>query len=112
PQAWDAVFHLNALWFVRETGNASSLGGLSPMYADTVAPFYPAVWHAVVAVAPGFERVTEAANASSVVIGSVVWIAGLVALTRVVFPARALPAVMVPVLAATYVTFPAIAVSM
>lgn len=112
PQAWDAVFHLNALWFVRETGNASSLGGLSPMYADTVAPFYPAVWHAVVAVAPGFERVTEAANASSVVIGSVVWIAGLVALTRVVFPARALPAVLVPVLAATYVTFPAVAVSM
>jgi hypothetical protein len=112
PQAWDAVFHLNALWFVRDTGNASSFGGLSPMYADTVSPFYPAVWHAVVAVAPGFDRVTEAANASSVVIGSVVWIAGLVALTRVVFPARALPAVLVPVLAATYVTFPAIAVSM
>ncbi|GGK70632.1 DUF6541 family protein [Ornithinimicrobium pekingense] len=112
PQAWDAVFHLNALWFVRDTGNASSLGGLSPMYAETVSPFYPAVWHALVAVAPGFDRVTEAANASSLVIGSVVWIAGLVALARVVFPARALPAVLVPVLAATYVTFPAIAVSM
>ncbi|MFK5634187.1 DUF6541 family protein [Ornithinimicrobium sp. LYQ103] len=112
PQAWDAVFHLNALWFIRDTGNASSLGGLAPMYADNVAPFYPAVWHALVAVAPGFPRVTEAANASSLVIGSVVWIAGLVALSRVVFPHRALPTVLVPLLAASYVTFPAIAVSM
>ncbi len=112
PQAWDAVFHLNALWFVRETGDASSLGGLAPMYADKVQPFYPAVWHGIVAVAPGFERVTEAANSSSLVLGAVVWVAGLVALTRVVYPARALPAVLVPVLAASYVTFPAIAVSM
>lgn len=112
PQAWDAVFHLNALWFVRDTGNASSLGGLAPMYADLAAPFYPATWHGVVAVAPFFPRVTEAANASSLVLGGVVWIAGLVALSRVVWPARALPTVLVPVLAAAYVTFPAIAVSM
>ena len=112
PQAWDAVFHLNALWFVRETGNASSFGGLAPMYADNLAPFYPAVWHGIVAIAPGFPRVTEAANASSLVIGSVVWIAGLVALARVVWPARALPTVLVPFLAATFVTFPAVAVSM
>ncbi|WP_281964187.1 DUF6541 family protein [Serinicoccus marinus] len=112
PQAWDAVFHLNALWFVRETGNASSLGGLAPMYADQAAPFYPAVWHALVAIAPGFDGVTEAANASSLVLGSVIWIAGLVALARVVWPARALPTVLTPVLAATFVTFPAVAVSM
>ena len=112
PQAWDAVFHLNALWFVRDTGNASSLGGLSPMYAENAAPFYPATWHGLVAVAPGFQRVTEAANASSLVIGSLIWVAGLVALARVVFPARALPAVLVPVLAASWVTFPDIALSM
>lgn len=111
-QAWDAVFHYNAVWFIRETGNASSLGGLAPMYADLAAPFYPAVWHGLVAVAPGFPGVTEAANSSSIVIGAVIWIAGLVALARVVWPARALPAVLVPVLAASYVTFPAIAVSM
>ena len=111
-QAWDAVFHLNALWFIRETGNASSLGGLAPMYGDLAAPFYPATWHGLVAVAPFFPRVTEAANSSLLVIGAVVWVAGLVALSRVVWPARALPTVLVPVLAATYVTFPAIAVSM
>ncbi|WP_151523541.1 DUF6541 family protein [Serinicoccus kebangsaanensis] len=112
PQAWDAVFHLNALWFVRETGNASSLGGLSPMYAEQAAPFYPAVWHSLVAITPGFRGVTEAANASSLVLGSVIWVAGLVALARVVWPARALPTILTPVLAATFVTFPAVAVSM
>lgn len=112
PQAWDAVFHLNALWFIRDTGNASSLGGLAPMYVDLAAPFYPATWHGIVAIAPGFPRVTEAANSSSLVLGSVIWIAGLVALARVVYPARALPAVLVPILAACFVTFPAVAVSM
>lgn len=112
PQAWDAVYHLNAVWFIRDSGNASSLGGLSPMYADTISPYYPTVWHSIVAIAPGFERVTEAANTSSVVLGSVIWIGGLVALARVVWPNQALPMVLTPVLAATYVTFPAIAVSM
>lgn len=111
-QAWDTVYHVNALWFIRDTGNASSLGAFARMYGDTAAPYYPAVWHGIVAVAPGFDRVTEAANASSIVLGSVIWIGGLVALARVVWPTMALPVVFTPLLAATYVTFPAIAVSM
>jgi len=111
-QAWDSVYHVNAVWFIKDTGNGSSLGGLAPMYGDTIAPYYPSVWHSLVAISPGFEFVTQAANASSIVIGSFIWIGGLVALARVVWPGQALPVVLVPVLAATYVTFPAIAVSM
>lgn len=111
-QAWDSVYHVNAVWFIKDTGNGSSLGGLAPMYGDTIAPYYPSVWHSLVAISPGFEFVTQAANASSIVIGSFIWIGGLVALARVVWPGQALPMVLVPVLAATYVTFPAIAVSM
>lgn len=111
-QAWDAIYHVNALWFIRETGNASSLGGLAPLYAEAVAPYYPTVWHSIVAIAPGFPQVTEASNASSVVLGTAVWIGGLLALTRVVWSARALPVVLTPVIAATYVAFPAVAVSM
>ncbi len=112
PQAWDPIYHLNAMWFIRETGNASSLGGVAPLYADTIAPYYPTVWHAIVAIAPGFERVTEAGNSSSIVIGSVIWIGGLVALSRVVWRKQALPTLLTPVLACTYVTFPAVALSM
>lgn len=111
-QAWDAVYHYNALWFIRDTGNASSLGGLSPLYAGTIEPYYPTVWHSIVAVAPGFAEVTEAGNASSIVLGTAAWIGGLLALSRVVWPARALPVVLTPVIAATFVTFPIVAVSM
>lgn len=112
PQAWDTVYHLNAIWYIRESGNASSLGGLAPIYADTAAPYYPSVWHSIVAVAPGFAEVTEAANSSSIVLGSVIWIGGLVSLARVVWPTTALPVILTPVIAATFVSFPAVAVSM
>ncbi|WP_109473709.1 DUF6541 family protein [Ornithinimicrobium cavernae] len=111
-QVWDAVYHLNALWFIQDTGNASSLGALAPMYADTAAPYYPTVWHSIVAIAPGFQDVTQAANASSIVLGTAVWMTSLMALSRVVWPARALPVVLTPIVAATFVTFPAISVSM
>ncbi len=111
-QVWDAVYHLNALWFIQDTGNASSLGSMAPMYADTAAPYYPTVWHSIVAIAPGFDNVTQAANASSIVLGTAVWMTSLVALSRVVWPARALPVVLTPIVASTFVTFPAIAVSM
>lgn len=111
-QAWDAVYHYNALWFIQDTGNASSFGGLAPMYAGTIAPYYPTVWHSLVAIAPGFAGVTEAANMSSIVLGTAAWFAGLVAVSRVVWPARALPVILVPVIAATFVTFPVVAVSM
>lgn len=111
-QVWDAVYHLNALWFIQDTGNASSLGSMAPMYADTAAPYYPTVWHSIVAIAPGFDNVTQAANASSIVLGTAVWMTSLVALSRVVWPARALPVILTPIVAATFVTFPAISVSM
>lgn len=111
-QVWDAVYHLNATWFIQDTGNASSLGAFAPMYAETTAPYYPSVWHSIVAIAPGFDNVTQAANASSIVLGTAVWMTSLVALTRVVWPGRALPVVLTPIIAATYVAFPAVAVSM
>lgn len=111
-QVWDAVYHLNALWVIQDTGNASSLGALAPLYADTTAPYYPTVWHSIVAIAPGFDNVTQAANASSIVLGTAVWMTSLVALSRVAWPARALPVVLTPIIAATFVAFPAISVSM
>src|SRR5690606_201458 len=56
-QVWDAVYHLNALWVIQDSGNASSLGALAPLYADTTAPYYPTVWHSLVAMAPGLGNV-------------------------------------------------------
>jgi hypothetical protein len=105
-QQWDGVFHLNAVATVRDTGNASSLGGLSPMYGDGGRSiFYPAVWHSVVAVTP-WASIPAAANASSLVLGAGVWTVGLAGLARAAFPSRALVAMLAPVLAAAFITFP------
>lgn len=45
PQTWDSVFHLNALRYIEDTGNASTflLGGLMRPVDGT--GFYPAGWH-------------------------------------------------------------------
>ena len=105
-QTWDGVFHVNAAWTIRDTGNASMLGGLAPMFGGEEGKYYPTVWHAIVAVTPLFPRVAEAANVSSILLGAVIWPAGLVALARATFPGDRLPATVAPVLAATFVAFP------
>ena len=106
-QAWDAVFHLNAIESVRSTGNASTLGGLAPLYGGRAA-YYPSVWHAIVAVVPGFTSVPAAANTAALVVGGPVWLVGIAAFTRAMLPHRALPALVAPVLAATFVAFPVV----
>lgn len=107
-QQWDAVFHLNAVVAVRETGVVTPLGGLAPLYGDgTLAPYYPTGWHALVAAAPG-ASVPAATNVALLVLGTGVWVVGLAGLAREVLPARVLPAVLAPLLAAGFVAFPVV----
>ncbi|GAA3509734.1 DUF6541 family protein [Georgenia daeguensis] len=106
-QAWDAVFHLNAIESVRSTGNASTLGGLAGLYGGRAA-YYPAVWHAIVAVAPGFDPVPAAAGTAALVVGGPVWLVGIAAFTRAMLPDGALPTLVAPLLAATFVAFPVV----
>lgn len=49
-QTYDNVFHLNAIRFILETGNASPLA-ISNLNAQSPAGFYPDIWHVVVATA-------------------------------------------------------------
>ncbi|WP_404475504.1 DUF6541 family protein [Microbacterium aerolatum] len=80
-QTNDAVFHMNAVRFILETANASSLhvngfvGGTS---------FYPAAWHALTSVIVLLTGTTIpiAANMLTLVIGAFVWPLGIVWLTR------------------------------
>ncbi|PFG38718.1 hypothetical protein ATJ97_1204 [Georgenia soli] len=106
-QAWDAVFHLNAIASIQDTGNASVLGGLAPLYGGRPT-YYPSVWHALVAVAPGFTSVVPAANTAALVVGAPVWLVGMAAFTRVMVHQRDLPVLVAPVLAATFVAFPVV----
>lgn len=109
-QTWDSVFHLNAVQAIRELGNASLLGGLNSLSGpDAPTLYYPSVWHALVALAPG--SVPVAANASTVVMACVVWPLGIAALARVVVPSLPLVTLAAPVVGASFLAFPTVLLS-
>lgn len=102
-QTFDNLFHLNAIRLALDTGDASSfhLGEISGV------GFYPAGWHAVVAlVADVASSVPAAVNATNLVIASVVWASGCVLLAMTAFPASRVAVVVAGVLASAFGAFP------
>lgn len=103
-QTNDAVFHLNAVRFILETGSASSfhvsgfIGG---------AGFYPAAWHGLVSLIAisGVADIPVAANASTLLIGAVVWPLGIAWLGQAVTRSAAVAAYS-GILAGALWTFP------
>jgi len=82
-QTNDAVFHMNAVRYVLETADASSLHVNSVIGGRS---FYPAAWHALsslVVLAAGTE-ITIAANMFTVVIAAAIWPVGIAWLTRAI----------------------------
>ncbi len=79
-QTNDAVFHLNAIRFIEETGSASSLT-VSQVIGGS--GFYPAAWHALVSLVAltAAVPVAIAANAMTLVITGV-WTVGIAYLAR------------------------------
>jgi hypothetical protein len=85
-QSYDAVFHLNAVQWVLQHGDASSFD-VGRLVAPTgPVPFYPSAWHAVVALAAQLtgSGVDVSSNATAAVVAVVVWPLGLLALARAV----------------------------
>ncbi|GAB6857042.1 DUF6541 family protein [Microbacterium xylanilyticum] len=79
-QTNDAVFHLNALRWIAETGSASSFT-LNGLVGAT--GFYPAGWHAVASlVGTDAAGAPIAANMVALVIAALVWPLGIAAATR------------------------------
>jgi hypothetical protein len=89
-QTFDNVFHLNAARYILDTENASpmSVGGMTS--APGVTAFYPAAWHAVVALVVQLTGATimVATNAVAIATAAVVWPATVVLLTVVLFGKR------------------------
>ncbi|MBL0704905.1 DUF6541 family protein [Sinomonas cellulolyticus] len=84
-QTFDNVFHLNAVRYIVDTGNASSI------FVSTLTGggFYPAAWHGIVAIVAGFgSEVTVATNVVNLVIGCLVWPLSIMALTASVMGRR------------------------
>lgn len=82
-QTNDAVFHLNALRYIIDTGSASSFDVNGFIGASG---FYPAAWHALaslVAMSTG-ASIPVTANALTVVIGGLIWPFGIAWLTRAI----------------------------
>lgn len=105
-QTWDCTYHLNAAWVVSQTHNASSLGGLSPMYGEVATGmYYPAVWHSLVAVVGGPFQVVATSNCLAVVVGWL-WLLGITALVRVLLPGRVSYTLLAPWVALLFNTFP------
>lgn len=109
-QQWDAVYHLNGLALIQETGDASQLNGLYGAGADV---YYPTAWHAAVSLVVSLggpltaSSVTSAANASTFVT-SVVWVLGAAAFARAVLPRHPAVTVLTTLLVSAFSMFPTV----
>ncbi|WP_334146998.1 DUF6541 family protein [Microbacterium sp.] len=106
-QRYDNFFHLNAIQYVLDTGNASPLW-LGSMTSPAGVPFYPSGWHAVVAiiVALSGSGVAVAANAMIIVVAAVVWPLGAIFLVRELLGRSQIVTVIAGVLSAAFPAFP------
>ncbi|WP_033104759.1 DUF6541 family protein [Microbacterium profundi] len=103
-QTNDAVFHLNALRWIAETGSASSLDLTGVISGST---FYPSAWHAVASlVALDTELIPVAANVVALVIAAVIWPLGIAFLARVISRGDALITALAAALSAALMAFP------
>ncbi|MCK8608658.1 DUF6541 family protein [Agromyces sp. C10] len=106
-QTYDAIFHLNAVRWIADTGDAS------PFHMTMTTPgassgFYPTTWHAFAALvmpAAGADPVV-AANSLAVVVAAVVWPVACVFLARMLFGPRPLVLALAGALSAGFAAFP------
>lgn len=107
-QTFDNIFHMAAVRYVVETGNASSLaiGGVTQIDGDPA--FYPAAFHALASlvfdIGPG--GIAVAVNAAAVAICALVWPLACLALIRLALPESSASVLGASVLAASFSTFP------
>lgn len=107
-QTFDNVFHLNAVRYIIDTGNASSLR-LSGFTSSTgVGGFYPAAWHDIASLTQQLtgSTVPAAVNASNVAIAALLWPLSCLLLATALFGRRRLVVVSAAALAAGFSSFP------
>lgn len=107
-QRYDNVYHLNAVRYVLEHGDASTLtlGRLLKPGADVA--IYPAAWHGLAAQVAGLfdQSIPLAVNALNIAVAAVVWPVGVLFLTRVVFGPKLLTLAFAGLLSAGFPAFP------
>ena len=107
-QTFDNIFHLNAVRYIADTGNASSMK-VSGFTASTgIGGFYPAAWHDVVSLTQQLagSSVPAAVNATNLAVAALVWPLSCLLLSTSIFGARRSVVVATAALAAGFSAFP------
>ena len=80
-QTFDSVFHLNALRYVLETGNASSMTITGMTNGDNPPYFYPAAWHGLASLLIQITglQLPAAVNVLNLCVAMTVWTLGCMA---------------------------------
>lgn len=105
-QLFDGIFHLDAVEFILQHGDASPFHMTMVVPGDASA-LYPTLWHAFVAlVVPFSGAVVSATNVVTVVVVAVVWPVALAVLTSVLFPSAPRASAWTPLAAFGFSVFP------
>jgi hypothetical protein len=107
-QTFDNVFHLNAVRYIIDSGNASSMTLSSMTSGDGPPYFYPAAWHGLASLLVEITGadISVAVNVLNICIAAAVWTAGCMFLTRNVVGPNAYAVGAAGVLAAGFGAFP------
>lgn len=107
-QTFDAAFHLNALRYIAETGDGSSLHITDLILPPGQSTFYPAAWHDFVALGAEAAGVTipVAVNLSSVAVAALVWPSAGIFLARTLLAGSRVAIIGAGVLSAAVPAFP------
>lgn len=106
-QTFDTPYHLNSVALILDRGDASSLH-MNLTVPDQTTAFYPGLWHGVVSLVVQLTGapVPVAANWVTIVAGTFVWVATLLALGRVLLGPSVLLLSLVPAFAFAFTQFP------
>lgn len=107
-QVYDNIFHLNAIRYVLETGNASTLNLGNMLTSSSGINVYPSVWHSLAALIAQITDVNVfvAENALTLAVTAVLWPFACIALARTAVGPRIVPTVVSGVLAVGFWVFP------
>ncbi|MHA7142796.1 MULTISPECIES: DUF6541 family protein [unclassified Arthrobacter] len=105
-QSHDNIFHLNALRYISETGNSSSL--TLGYLGSREGTFYPAGWHAMVSLVMATAGIplTAAINVANLVLITGIWSLGCLFLVSRLTGERTMPLLVAAVLSTAYSSFP------
>lgn len=105
---FDNVFHLNAVRYIMDSGNASTLELGSLNGNSGLAAVYPSAWHSIAALVAEItgSSIPMAVNATNIVMSSIVWPLSVMFLTRLIVGNTLIAVVVSGILSAAQLAFP------